>query len=103
MFKLLFSFLLLSSVASGEVSSDKLKHVAVSYAIQTLNYEFWKTITNNDKTGSLVMSTATTLLLGVVKEMHDVAKPQGQFSVDDMLANGLGVGLSVSLTIAFDL
>lgn len=100
--KLFFSFLLLTSVARGEIPGDKLKHIGVSYAIQTVNYEIWKAITNDDKPGSLVMAAVTTLMIGVTKEMVDACKPRGEFSGSDMLANGLGTGLAVGTTLVFE-
>jgi hypothetical protein len=90
-----------SPIVKGELSTDKIAHIGVSYAIQDVNYAIWSAIAPEHKEDALVMSVLTSALVGITKEMMDASKPGGKFDKKDLAADMLGIGLSVGTTLVF--
>jgi putative lipoprotein len=71
---------------------DKFNHFVLSALITTTVYHI---------TDSKIVAVAVPLFLGVAKELYDSNAGGTGFSTDDLIADGLGVGLGFVYTVEF--
>jgi len=74
---------------------DKLKHLSSAFMFTTTGYYIQHKIVQLDENQSVVNSGLITISLGLGKEISDVYKPGGFFSVRDLLADSAGIALAV--------
>lgn len=99
---LIFVLFFLCAVANAEIETDKIAHFGVSYAANSLLYNYFRS-RGMSKKEALVTSTFAVLLVGFAKESIDATvKHPSQFDVGDMGANALGSGLFVFSASVFD-
>ncbi len=106
---LVLVFLLLFSTASAQdkavkdkwVSFDKFQHFFLSTHLTVLSYEVYHRSYHNTRESSRYFSSGLVLSFGIGKEVADSHKSKGKFSYKDLVADGLGIILG--LTIAHNL
>ncbi len=79
--------------------ADKVKHFFVSAFVQSVTYTGARAV-GFGRGGAMVAASATTVTIGVGKEIHD-RRAGGEFSVRDLtwdLAGGVAAGLLVERT-----
>jgi uncharacterized protein YfiM (DUF2279 family) len=74
---------------------DKLKHFSSAFMFTTTGYYIQYKIVQLNSDQSIVNSGLITISLGLGKEISDVYKPGGFFSVRDLLADSAGIALAV--------
>jgi len=74
---------------------DKLKHLSSAFMFTTTGYYIQHKIVRLGENQSVVNSGLITISLGLGKEIGDAYKPQGFFSIRDLLADGAGIALAV--------
>ncbi|OGC76687.1 MAG: hypothetical protein A2145_06425 [candidate division Zixibacteria bacterium RBG_16_40_9] len=102
-------FLLLFSTASAQekaakdkwLSFDKFQHFFLSTHLTVLSYEIYHRSYHNTKESSKYFSSGLVVTVGIGKEVLDSRKPKGKFNFKDLVADGLGIILG--LTIANNL
>ncbi len=83
------------------LSFDKFQHFFLSTHLTVLSYEVYHRSYHNTKESSRYFSSGLVLSFGVGKEVADSHKSKGKFSYKDLVADGLGIILG--LTIAHNL
>lgn len=103
MFKYLFSLLLIISFSSASFAEDldlhdqdKQKHVAACFVITTGSYLVYHQGFKLSKTRSLIYAAATSMAIGLAKELTDP-----KFSGADLGADAIGTGVGIILPITF--
>lgn len=84
-----------SSSTNNIIRYDKIQHATVS-CLLTLSSQY--IIENNSeivKNDAISYSTATSALVGLSKELHDMKSSKTRFDWGDMFANLVGIGLAV--------
>jgi uncharacterized protein YfiM (DUF2279 family) len=102
---LILIFLLLFSTAFAQnkavndkwLSFDKFQHFFLSTHLTVLSYEIYHRSYNNTRESSRYFSSGLVLTLGIGKETWDSRKPKGKFSYKDLIADGLGIILGLSI------
>lgn len=98
---LLLFVLLFTSTAKAESldfrDEDKKKHFAACLAITTSSYYVYHYQFKASKGKSLLLSVATAMAIGLIKEATDP-----QFSVADMQANAVGAAAGIIIPLTFD-
>lgn len=76
---------------------DKLKHFVISCHLTTLVYQVsHRSYYNNSSTAAL-QGVGLVFTLGIGKELTDRRKPKGRFSLKDLTADALGIGVGLIL------
>ena len=89
---LIIFFMITNIVSAQFIQQDKLLHMSGSYVVSSGVTAIVYSKTNNKKK-SIIYGVATTLVLGLAKEIYD--KKYGHSDIKDMLANSVGIGLGV--------
>ena len=76
-------------------AADKLKHFFSSAFVQSVTFSMLR-LTNLDHRSSIVGASAAAAAAGVAKELHD-ARVKHEFSVRDLVWDGLGAGAAAVL------
>ncbi len=79
------------------LGSDKVKHFGASFLLVVLGKVGSKEILNFDRAASSTSAVGSALLIGFVKEVIDDLNPNNIFSLKDLVADLLGIGLAVLL------
>ncbi len=74
---------------------DKLKHLSSAFMFTTTGYYIQHKIVQLDENQSTVNSGLITISLGLGKEISDAYKPEGYFSLRDLLADSAGIALAI--------
>lgn len=98
---LIFLLFLTSSSVQAETldfrDQDKQKHFAACLAITTSSYYVYHYQFKVSKPKSLLLSVATAMAIGLVKEATDPT-----FSVPDIQANAIGSAAGIIIPLSFD-
>ena len=101
---LLFLSLLLSPVAKAELgpdwsplAMDKAAHTGYSYIINTITYGIGSRYLGMSRNDALVLSVATTMAIGFLKERRDSV-----FDPHDLFFDAVGTGLSSVTIVVFN-
>jgi hypothetical protein len=90
-------FMLYSANAQG-IGTDKYAHLGVAYATNTFLYGWMHKRMGMPTMASCIFSAAIVSFAGIVKEGFVDAHPD----MDDMIANEVGIGLSVGTILLFN-
>ncbi|EQB63664.1 MAG: hypothetical protein RBG1_1C00001G1243 [candidate division Zixibacteria bacterium RBG-1] len=98
-FLFLFSTVLAQEKAVKDkwFSFDKFQHFFLSTHLTVFSYEIYHRSYHNTKESSRYFSSGLVLTLGIGKETWDSKKPKGKFSYKDLIADGLGIILGLSI------
>lgn len=102
---LLLIFLLFFSTGSAQekaaqdqwLTFDKFQHFFLSTHLTVLSYEVYHRSYHNTKETSRYFSSGLVLSFGIGKEVVDSKKSNGKFSYKDLVADGLGIILGLSI------
>ncbi len=78
-------------------AEDKAQHFLVSAFLTGLGFVVWREGLDRSENQSLYFSGAATLGLGLGKELYDLKKPKGRASFKDLVADVLGIGITMFL------
>ena len=74
---------------------DKLKHLSSAFMFTTTGYYIQHKIVQLDENQSAINSGLITISLSLGKEIGDAYKPEGYFSLRDLLADSAGIALAI--------
>jgi len=102
---LILIFLLLFSTALAQEKAvkdkwfgfDKFQHFFLSTHLTVFSYEVYHRSYHNNRESSRYFSSGLVLTLALGKETRDSQKLKGKFSYKDLIADGLGIILGLSI------
>ena len=77
------------------ISVDKLQHFLISAHLSFYTYKVSRESFNNIPATARIEATGLVLSIGIGKELLDSRKPKDRFSYKDLIADALGIGLSL--------
>jgi uncharacterized protein YfiM (DUF2279 family) len=94
------ALLLVATARAENIEPDKQLHFEVSWGLSLLTYTAMQS-NGESKKRSYWSAVGFTLLVGVVKELHDAGEPNNKFDKNDLAADTLGALTGPLLVLEF--